>query len=116
MGFVIKCDVLSMESVKEQRMCVIFCFKVRKTAAETHSMLREAHGNDTLSQTTTYKWFKRFKNGRTIVVDDEWSGRPSASRFEPLIAQVKNIIHVNCRLSEKLQKRLEYPLIHATQF
>jgi hypothetical protein len=30
-----------MESVKEQRICVKFCVRVGKTAAEAHNMLRE---------------------------------------------------------------------------
>jgi hypothetical protein len=36
-----------MESVKEQRLCVKFCFKIGKIAAETHNMLHEAYGDDT---------------------------------------------------------------------
>jgi hypothetical protein len=42
-----------MGAVKEQRICVKFCFKVGKTAVETHNMLHEAYGNDALSQTMT---------------------------------------------------------------
>jgi hypothetical protein len=64
-----------MKSVKEQRLCVKFCFKVGKTAAETH-MLLEAYGDDALSQTTTDEWFKPFENGRTSTDDNERSGRP----------------------------------------
>jgi hypothetical protein len=64
-----------MESVKEQGLSVKFCFKVGKTAAESH-MLREAYGDDSLSQTTTYEWFKHFENGRTSMDDSEQSGRP----------------------------------------
>jgi hypothetical protein len=75
-----------MESVGKQGICVKFCFK-----AETHNMLRETYGDDALSQTTTYKWFKCFKNGRTSMDDDERSGRPSTSRSKPLIAQVEII-------------------------
>jgi hypothetical protein len=44
-----------MESVKEERICVKFCVKVGKTAAEAHSMLCEAYGSDALSHTMTYK-------------------------------------------------------------
>jgi hypothetical protein len=84
-----------------------------KTAAETHNMLCEAYSDDALSQTMTYKWSKRFKNRRTSM-DDEHSGW--TSRSELLIARMKTIIHGNCRLSEKLQKRLKYPLVHAIQF
>jgi hypothetical protein len=46
------------------------CFIVWKTAAET---LFEAYGDDALSKTTS-KWLKRFKNGKTSMNDDEWSG------------------------------------------
>jgi hypothetical protein len=56
---------LSMGSVKEQRICVKFCFRVGKTAGETHRMLREANSDNALSQTTTVEWFRRFKNGQT---------------------------------------------------
>jgi hypothetical protein len=46
-----------MELVKEHRICVKFCFKAGKIAAETH-MLREAYGNDTSSkEQTTIKIF-----------------------------------------------------------
>jgi hypothetical protein len=63
-----------MQLVKEQIICIKICFKVGKIAAETHSMLCEAYGNDALCQTTTYKWFKCFKNGRISVDDNELSG------------------------------------------
>ena len=33
-----------MVDVKEQRICIKFCFKLNKTAAETHQMLKEAFG------------------------------------------------------------------------
>jgi hypothetical protein len=61
-----------MESVKEQKICVKFCVKVEKTAAETHNILREAYSDDTLSE-STYEWFRHFKNGRTSMDDDERS-------------------------------------------
>jgi hypothetical protein len=81
--------------VKEQRICVKLCFKVGKTAPETHNMVHEAYSDDASSQTTTYKWFKHFKNGTTSTDDGERSGQPSTSRSQPLIAQVKNIICEN---------------------
>jgi hypothetical protein len=45
-----------MEGVKEQRICVKFCFKLGKTAAETHNTVRQAYSDDASSQTMTYKW------------------------------------------------------------
>jgi hypothetical protein len=35
-----------MELVKEQIICIKFCFKVGKTDAETHIILHEAYGDD----------------------------------------------------------------------
>jgi hypothetical protein len=49
-------------------MCVKLCFKVGKTAAETHNILHEAYGNDVWSQ-MTYELFKHFKNGRNSTND-----------------------------------------------
>jgi hypothetical protein len=90
-----------MESVKKQGICVEFCFK-----AETHNMLHEAYGDDASSQTTTYEWFKRFKNGITSTDDDdddddddEQSSQTSTSRSKSLTTQVKNIIHENHQLT-----------------
>jgi hypothetical protein len=40
-------------------------------------MLKEAFGDNALGLTQTYEWFKRFKNGRMSVGDDERSGWPS---------------------------------------
>jgi hypothetical protein len=42
-----------MVDVKEQRVCVKFCFKLGKSAAQTHQMLKQAFGNDALGQTQT---------------------------------------------------------------
>jgi len=46
-----------MTDVKEQRICIKFCFKLGKTASGTHRMPEEAFGDDALGQTQTYEWF-----------------------------------------------------------
>jgi hypothetical protein len=35
-----------MTDVKEQQICIKFCFKLSKMAMETHQMLREAFGDN----------------------------------------------------------------------
>ena len=35
---------IEVADVKEQKICFKFCFKVNKTAAETHRMLKEVFG------------------------------------------------------------------------
>jgi hypothetical protein len=51
-----------MTDVKEQRICIKFCFKLGKTTWK-HTILKEAFGDNALGQTQTYEWFKRFQNG-----------------------------------------------------
>jgi len=60
--------------VKEQRICIKFCLKLNKTAAETHQMLKEAFGEQASSQARTFEWFKHFKEGRESVEDRTHSG------------------------------------------
>jgi hypothetical protein len=65
---------IEMADVKEQRIWIEFCFKLNKTAAVTHQMLKEAFGEQALSQTRTFEWFKHFKDGRESLEDDKHSG------------------------------------------
>jgi len=54
---------IEMAEAKEQRICIKFCFKLNKTAAETHRMLKEAFGEQALNQARTFEWFKCSKDG-----------------------------------------------------
>ena len=44
--------------------------EAQKTAAETHRKLKEAFGEQALSQARTFEWVKRLKDGRESVEDD----------------------------------------------
>ena len=46
---------------------------LNKTAAEIHRMLKEAFGEQGLSQARTFDWFKRFRDGRESVEDRKHS-------------------------------------------
>ena len=81
-----------MADIKEQRICINFCFKLNRTAAETHRMLKEAFGEQALSQARTFEWFKRFKDGRESVEGRKHSGRPSTCRTLEVIAKVREVI------------------------
>jgi len=45
-----------MADVKGLRICIKFCFKLNKTAAETYRILKEAFGEQGLSHTRTFEW------------------------------------------------------------
>jgi hypothetical protein len=66
--------IIEMADVKEQRICIKFCFKFNKTAAETHQMLNEAFGEQAISQARTFDWFKHIKDGWESVEDYKHSG------------------------------------------
>ena len=55
-------------------------------------MLQEAFGDNAMSQSKTFLWYKRFKDGRMSVDDDERSGRPSTSTTPINIANVREAI------------------------
>jgi len=90
-----------MVDVKEQRICIKFCFKLNKTAAETHRMLKEAFGEQALSQARTSEWFKHLKDGRVSesVEDHKHSGRPSTCTTLEMTAKMHEVI-----LEESLSK------------
>jgi hypothetical protein len=77
-----------MTDVKEQQICIKFCFKLGKTAAETHTMLKEEFGDNALGQTQTYEWLQWSKNRQMSVDDDECSGRPLDPNHDWNVAKV----------------------------
>jgi len=58
-----------MTYVKKQRICIKFCFKLGKTASETHRMLKEAFGDNAVDQTQTYEWFMRQSMMKSVLDD-----------------------------------------------
>ena len=62
-------------------------------------MLKIAFGEEAMCRTQTYKWWKRFKEGRTLVDDDPRSGRPSTSKTDDNVAKVREVIRSNRRLT-----------------
>jgi hypothetical protein len=52
-------------SVKvEQHVNVKFLAKLGEFTTETHTLLMEVYGDQCLSRTQVFEWFKRFKEGR----------------------------------------------------
>ena len=67
-----------MLSVKaEQRVNVKFFVKLGKFATETYHLLKKFYGDECLSRTQVFELFKRFKEGREEIGDDQGLGRPA---------------------------------------
>ena len=81
-----------MADLKEQRVCIKFCFLLGKTAAETVTMLQEAFKEEALSQARVYEWFSWFKRGDMSLEDQPRSGHPSTSRTDENIKKIHNAI------------------------
>ena len=55
-----------MTDFKEQRICIKFCFNIKKNTAETHRVLQEAFGDNAISQSRT-SFMEQMLQGRTNV-------------------------------------------------
>jgi transposase len=63
----------------EQRENTKFYFKLGKKPTEIYEMLRTVCGDEGLSRSSGFDWFKRYKNRREDLQDDPRRGRPSTS-------------------------------------
>jgi len=52
-----------------------------------------------MKKTAVYKWEKYFSEGRESVTDEERSGRPATNRTEENIANARQIVSENPRLT-----------------
>jgi len=72
---------------------------MEKSVTETFEMLKITFREEAMCRTQTYEWRKRFKEGRTSVDDDPRSGRPSTSKTDENVAEVREVIRSNRRLT-----------------
>jgi len=52
---------------KHMREALLFCFNLKKSAAESLRMLVEAYGDNVLSETTCRDWFRRFNDDKILT-------------------------------------------------
>ena len=58
------------------RKALVFCYLLKKTAAESHRMLVEAYREHALGKTQSFEWFKKLKSGNFDVRNED-RGKPS---------------------------------------
>ena len=78
---------------------LIFCFHLKKTAAESYRLLREVYGEYVLSQNTRERCSRRFRSGDFDVTDEEHAKPPKNSK-------VWNYKHCRTKIIRKIQKQL----------
>ena len=85
--------ISKMQSWREEEWYAIkFCFKLGKNITEMYGMLQTAFGASCMNWASVFEWYKRFKEGRESVRDDERCGRSKEIRTPELIGQIKNFM------------------------
>jgi hypothetical protein len=79
-----------MDGKIEQRICIKFCVKLRKSATEIFEMFFWAFGEHSLSGTAVFEWHSRFKTGRVSVEDGESSGRSRTRKTTEKLEKFEN--------------------------
>ena len=83
----------------EQHVSVKFCVKLGKSTTETYDLLKKVYGDECLSRTQVFEWFKRFKEGREEIGDDQDPDHPSVSKTDANLEKVGETVQQNRRLS-----------------
>lgn len=64
------------------RHVMLFYFRKGKSAAEINRKLNSVYGENSVSERTCQKWFRRFRSADFSVSDAARSGRPKEVDFE----------------------------------
>jgi len=83
----------------EQRVNIKFLTKLGKSTTETYNLLTEVYGDQSLSRTQVFEWFKKFKEGRKYVWDDPKLSHPSTAKTQENVEKVARIVRGDRRLS-----------------
>ena len=87
----------------EQRYCIKFCQKLGDTQVETKvetiRKIQQAFEDDAISITRIKEWYDRFKDGSTSVDSEPRQGRPSTSRNDNVINQVRTLVMQDRRIT-----------------
>jgi hypothetical protein len=60
-----------MTECVEQQYCIKFCQKLGDSKAETIRKIQQAFGDDAMGAVQIKEWFKRFRDGHTLVDSDQ---------------------------------------------
>lgn len=74
----------------KQRANIQFCHKIGFSAAETLKYMQQVYGDDSMSKSVVYEWYKRFKEGRDSIGDYPKSGRPTTATGDSQVDAVRS--------------------------
>lgn len=86
------------------RHCILFCFQMKKNAAQAMELINSTLGEPSVSHSTVKKWFARFRDGNLSLQDDPRPGVPKKFEDEELQA----LLDENpCQTEKELAEHLE---------
>jgi hypothetical protein len=91
--------IFEIADIYEQHVNIKFFFQLGETFMETQEMINNFHGDQCMGRTCCYELFKRFKDGWQSIHDEPCLGWPSESCDDAHVAQVREIMHSNHRLT-----------------
>jgi len=94
------CD-FSIDVKLEQTANIKFSVKLGTPRAETFEMIRRAYRKEAMSRARCFEWYARFKRGRTLLEDEERSGRTSTSSTPKHVETIRRVVHENHRRTIK---------------
>ena len=78
------------QNSRHLRVVLIFCFHLKKTAADAHRMLSSTYGEAVLNERTCREWIQCFKSGDFDVKDRHSGGKEKIfedSELETLLTE-----------------------------
>ena len=79
------------EDTLEKRYAIKFCFTLGKNAREIYGMLQTAFGASCMNRASVFECYKRFKECKESVRDDERCGGSKEVNTPDLIGQMVRI-------------------------
>jgi len=90
----------SVSACMEKRVVMKFLVNEGVKLADIYRRLQAQYGDETLSRSKTFEWFKRFKDGCKSVSDDPGRGGSQPTAVNPVnIQRVERLIMDNRRIS-----------------
>ncbi|GFV76751.1 protein GVQW3 [Trichonephila clavipes] len=86
----------------DQRINMLFCFKLGKSAKETHEMLKKVYKDEAITSKSVYEWLKRFREGRTSLEDAPRAGRPKATHTQENIERIMQLGENDRHLTKRM--------------
>lgn len=83
----------------DQRISIKFCPKIGNSSSEIIGTVRKVYSGKSMKNTHIREWFRRFKNGQTLVNSDSRSRTPATTKTPENVEHVRATISKNNRFS-----------------